>query len=281
MSKKYNKYTNFSPCKELLKSDYAQCIINIIDDDESFITEQMKVEFFEYMQNFKTGDDIFEHCNTFFNQPKGSDFATKKYLLKGKVVADGIYKKNIGRVASRNGLRWNINSSIIKSFARSSAGISPISDEADESIIDLFSVDYEDATDCNLFRSFIADSKIENFLIQPSIMWTFEGYYDDDVFMGYELKDLPCILGLPGPDGTSKNYENNERLAFSIQIPYGITVRKPTSFDAQMMPVWRLGGKTKPHTECAPKFGNTGFDEYVHEPVTLKQITSQFYTIKK
>jgi len=202
-------------------------------------------------------------------------------LLKGKVVADGIYKKNIGRVASRNGLRWNLNSAIIKSFASRSVGPSPISDVGDESIIDLFSVDYEDATDCNLFRNFIEDSKVENCLIQPSIMWTFEAYYDDDVFMGYELKDLPCILGLPGSDGTSKNYDTTERLAFSMQIPYSITVRKPTSFDAQMMPVWRPGGKTKPHTECVAKFGNTGFDEYVHEPVTLKQITSQFYRIKK
>lgn len=281
MSAKYDKYKTTFPCKELLSSEYAQCIINIIDEDESFITEGMKVDFFEYIQKFGIGANLIEYCNAFFDQPIGSEFSEKKYLLKGRIVADEIYRKDIGRVATRNGLRWNLNSSIIKSFEKNSKRLSPISDATDESVIDMFSVDFEDGTDNDIFRDFIEDCNIESYPMQPTIMWTFEGYFDDDVFGGYDLKDLPCILGLPGYDGTSKDYNSADRLAFSVKIPYGLSVRKPTAFDAQMMAVWRPGGKTKPHFDCEKMFGDTGFDEYVHEPITFKQVTSQFYRLKK
>lgn len=280
MSAKYDKYKATGVCNDLLGSEYAQCINNIIDDDEAYITESMKIDFFEYLEKFSAGKPLIDYCNDFFDQPKGSELSSKKFLLKGKIVTGEIYKKDIGRVASRNGLRWNLNTSIIRSFSASGIGPSPISNESDESIIDMFSIDFEDASDNKLFHDFIHDCNLENQTMQTSMMWTFEGYYDDDVFKGYELGDLPCILGLPGADGTSKHYAATDRLAFSLKIPDEIEVRKPTSFDAQMMAVWRPGGKTKPHIECETKYGS-GFDEYVHEPISFKEVTSQFYILKK
>lgn len=280
--KKYNKYLTCECCLLLKSKGYASVIENIIDDDEASITEEMKVEFFQYLLNYDSAVDVISYCDAFFNQPSKATLDKKKYLLKGKEVKDFDHKKmTLGRVPSKKGFRRIFNSSILTHFITDPSSPTPISDIDDDSLIELFILDYdkESSSTKNRFPDFIDAAGISNIKLQEHPMWTFEGLYNDDPFKGYEVKDLPCILGLPGPAGTAEEYDSIERIALALTIPVDLIVRKPTCFDAGTVAVWQPGGKTKTHTSCQPKYGKNGFNEYIHEPIFFENIMSNLYQL--
>jgi hypothetical protein len=278
---KYVSYFDCDGCKKLANAGHANVLKNIAEDDEAYVTESMKVEFFEYIKKHDGISDIVEYCDNFFEEPKGSDLVDKKYILKGITVSGRIYKVELGRVASKNGFRWGLNSSILKLKLTDPSGISPISDDGDEALIESLLIDCADfhSTSTSLFSDFVDEIGLSNQKIQERPMWTFENGYYEEVYRGYEIKDLPCILGLPGPERTEKEYDKIDRITFSIKIPNTIEIKKPTSFDAGVMSVWRIGGKTKTHSKCEKKYGEFGFEEYVHAPIDFKNITSELYKL--
>lgn len=271
---KYDKYLGCKCCQSILSSEYRQVIDNIIDDDETYITESMKTELFSYLTLHDGFSDIMQYWDNFLDYPKSKSISEKTYLLKGKIVDITVYDKSLGRTSSITGFRRSLNSALSKLTV-------PLSDSDDEAFIETFVISPEDRsiTSSKLFIDYINDTGIADSTIQENPMWTFEGFFDEDAFKGYDIKDLPCILGLPGPLRTSFDYNKLQRIAFSLFVPKNIIVRKPTSFDAGYMPVWRGGGKTKVHKECEMKYGEFGFEEYIHEPVLFKNITSQLIKI--
>ena len=277
---KYSQYLNCECCKYFLSSTHSQVIQNIIEDDESFITEEMKKELFEYLLTHdKSAVSPEEYFNDFFDQPKDAPLSKKKYLLKGELVSAAVYDVSLGRVTSKMGFRIGLNSSILNENSKQGKTLYPISNSQDEHLVEILLRDYSPDTTENIFNDFITTVGIEDYKIQDHPMWTFEAFFSEDAFYGYEIKDLPCILGLPGKNGTDLDYNKIERIAFSVNVPRDISVRKPTSFDAGLMSVWRVGGKTKPHNNCESRYGSVGFSEYVHEPVALKNIASNLYKL--
>ncbi len=269
MAINFDAYLTCPACEALKKDGYEQVIQNILMDDELYVTDEMKKEFFEYIYNYDGKSNLKDYCDDFFYK--------SPHQLKGKSVPSTIYKIQLGRVCSKNGFRRGLNTTIFKSMALS--GLSPISDISDEALLESLLIDSSkiNSPSSSKFYNFIIDTGIADEKIQEYPMWTFEGFYDQAVFEGYNIKDLPCILGLPGPTGTSDRYWEIERISFSLRIPTKVIVRKPTSFDAGIMAVWTLGGKTKIHKDCEPTYGSTGFEEYIHEPIDFKDITSELY----
>jgi len=276
MTKKYNHYLNSHGCKILISSGYEKMLENIIEDDENFITEKMKTEFFEFIKDINDEPEVFKLLYEFFDTPKNVPFNKKKYSLKGKII-DGnrIHSIELGRVTRKSTFSIIFINAFIKKIPDA---IISINDS--ETVIDKFLIDplFGTNIDSTLFCEYVKDVGIGGEKIASYPMWTFEGY-DDKVFEGLPIKDLPCILGLPGPEGTEKNYKSDKRIAFSIIVPSKIDVKKPTSFDAGINTVWRPGGKTKPHNECYKKYGSFGLEEYIHEPVTFNEIMSELFEI--
>jgi len=267
---KFDEYLNCKCCQDILSTEYSQVIDNIIEDDETFITESMKIELFSYLMCHDGNSSIMNYFDDFFDNPINKDLSDKLYLLKGKVVDLSIYGKNLGRVSSISGFMRSLKAALSKLVV-------PSSDIDDEAFIEYFMIEPQaiSSTPQKIFLDYINDIGIADFKIQEYPMWTFDGFFDEDVFKGYEIKDLPCILGLPGPMRTAIDYDKIPRMTFSFSIPNNIVVRKPTSFDAGYMPVWRIGGKTKVHNEGIIKYGEFGFEEYIHEPILYKDIISQ------
>lgn len=276
MTEKYDHYLTSPGCKTLKSTGYEKMLENIIEDDENFITEKMKTEFFELIKDVNDEVEIFNLLYEFFNTPKNAPLNKKKYSLKGKVV-DGnrIHSIELGRVTKIS----TFSMTFIKAFLKKNPD-SHISINDGELVINKFLVEPISSThsSSNSFCEYIIDAGIGDEKIANFPMWTFEGYFDK-VFEGIPIKDLPCILGLPGPEGTEKNYNSTQRIAFALIVPNTIVVKKPTSFDAGINTVWRLGGKTKPHTACDKKYGGIGLEEYIHEPVTFNKITSELFEL--
>jgi hypothetical protein len=272
---KYDEYLKCKCCQDILLSEYGQVIKNIIDDDETYITESMKIDLFLYLARHDGISDMMQYWDDFFDHPKGKDLSEKTYLLKGRIIDNSIYNKKLGRVSSLTGFMRSLKTALSKITV-------PISDFDDEAFTEIFFIEPEDIsnTSSQLFIDYANDTGILNFKIQEHPMWTFEGLDDEDVYKGIKkIKDLPCILGLPGPFRTSSDYNKIPRITFSFFVPKYIIVRKPTSFDAGYMPVWCGGGKAKAHKECQSDYTEFLFEEYIHEPVLYKNITSQLIKI--
>lgn len=281
MINKYDEYLDCNGCKKLSMTGYGQVITNIVEDDEIYITELMKKDFFEYLKNYDDVCDIISYCDDFFDQPKGVNLSEKKYILKGRQLPNSIYEIELGRVVPKKSFRKSLNNAIFKQSMVSSGSVGMVSDMDDELLLESLLIDSDKRytiTD-NIFKEFLIDSEIGDFEIQEHPMWTFEGLSNDDVYLGINLKDLPCLLGLPGPKRTEQEYNAIPRITFSFKIPNTISVHKPTSFDAGVMTVWRCGGKSKNHIECEEKYANLGFEEYVHEPINFKNINSNIFRI--
>ena len=266
---KYNSYLNSEGSIALSNNGFNQVITNIIEDDEAYITEDMKIDFFNYLQKYNTSSgDIVPYCDLFFDQSK---------KLKGKKVSNVIYNTELGRVVSVKSFIKNLKIAILNQ--RPSFFISDVNDEWLLNEIFIDSNDRLHVTE-NKFLGFLADSGIGDEKVQEHHMWTFEGLEDDDVYWKIEIKDLPCLLGLPGKERTEKDYNKIPRVTFSLKVPKSIPVHKPTSFDAGIMTVWRCGGKTKKHGDSDPKYvGLDGFEEYVHESINFNHINSNIYII--
>lgn len=279
MSNKFDKYLNCECCKILDKLGYNQVFKNIIMDDERFITEEMKMEFFEHMKEYDGISDVMQYCDSFFNKPSRAPLANKKYLFKGERVDNRIYNIELGRVAKKMSISLSVKNALDKQLLFASN--SNLSDIDNEDALNYLLIDIQDKesiTD-NRFKDFINEFGIGKQILQDNPMWTFEGLDNDDVFYGIDLVDLPCLLGLPGVKRTHEQYDKIPRVAFSLKVSFEVLVYKPTSFDAGLTTVWRHGGKTKCHVECEGKYGVTGMEEYVHEPVSFDSITSNIYQI--
>lgn len=271
---KYEDYKNTAAYKELMSLGYSNVLSNIISDDETYVTQQMKLDFFEHLKCHDGVCKLTDYCEDFFARPEKSTLDQKAYLLKGPNVGQFIYNSIFGRVSSKDGFRYNLNKSIFKN----APDLTYISDEYDETLLDTYlKNDYEYNSSVLSINDLIEDVGISNIPIQNSVMWTFTGIEIDNPFSMIELKDLPCLLGLPGPNGLPNNYDKIKRVAFQLKIPTSIEVKKPTAFDAGLMDVWRPGGKTKPHLNCEKKFNGIGLDEYIHLPVTFGDIVSDIY----
>lgn len=281
MNYKYQKYLNSNGCKKILATDYSQIIQNIIEDDELYITEEMKVEFFEYINKHDVLIDILDHCYNFFDQPINSTIDKKRYLFKGYEVQGRIYDTELGRVPSCFGFSMSLKKSIQFEYLKDTSNMAPLDDPSIDELIENLIIDFDDKNKTTLFSDFIKDTRIQKYKIQETFMWSFEGYYDNAVFRSYDVFDLPCILGLPNRKGTSENYNLSQRVAFSFYLPKDMAVRKPTCFDAGLMAVWRCGGKTKTHKECEKKYGEFGFSEYIHESILFEHINSPIYRLWK
>jgi hypothetical protein len=279
MTEKFNKYLECECCKKLENLGYGQVFKNIIQDDENFVSEEMKLEFFKHLEKYDGTTDIFHFCDSFFDEPQGVRLSEKKYLFKGKSVDDRIYKIELGRVVSTYSFRRSLNNAILNQSLTFS--IAPITDIADETLLDSLTIENKVNTSIseNLFKEFISDTGIGEQKVQEHPMWTFEGLDNDDAFYGIDMADLPCLLGLPGQKRTDEEYDKIPRVAFSLSVAPEILVYKPTSFDAGLMTVWRCGGKTKCHSQCEEKYGDTGMEEYVHEPINFDSITSNIYKL--
>lgn len=272
MQTKYDHYLLNPACTILKDKGYQQVLLNIINDDESCITEDMKKAFFEHICEYDGKSEMFDYCSAFFHNPA--------YKLKGKLAPSRVYDIELGRVVSKNGFRRGLNTIIFK-ISVTGSKLFPISDLFDDSLLNSLLIEskYITTPTSSKFKDIIKDIGIENEAIQEYPMWTFEAFYDQNVYEGYCIEELPCILGLPGLHGTAINYNKIERITFSLRIPTTIEVKHPTSFDAGIMAVWALGGKTKIHKDCESKYGSSGFTEYIHEPITYDNITSELYSL--
>ena len=272
MTEKFKKYLECDCCKKFDSLGFGQVFKNIIQDDENFVSEEMKLEFFKHMEKYDGTTDIFNFCDLFFDEPQGVPLSEKKYLFKGKKIDDRIYKIELG-------FRRSLNNAILNQSLASS--IAPITDKIDETLLASLTIENNGNASIseNLFKEFINDTGIGNQKVQEHPMWSFEGLDNDDAFYGVDMADLPCLLGLPGLKRTHEEYDKIPRIAFSLIVEPEIVVYKPTSFDAGLVTVWRCGGKTKCHSKCESKYGDTGMEEYVHEPINFYSITSNIYKL--
>lgn len=282
MPNKYEKFLLSTGSILLTKMGFKQSLSNIVNDDERFITENYKRDFFNYIKDLKDEKTILDQCDSFFYSPPEAPVNRKKYLLKGEIQSSYIYKTELGRVMRKKAFQRSLNKIVFKYSLK--GGLTAPSDNFYDDIIRQLIVEFDTRTNDNttIFSEFCTKIGISEEKLSEFPIWTFENFGgDDNVFNGYEFKKLPCILGLPGPDyRTGKDYQKVDRIAFSIMIPKesGIKVHKPTSFDAGMNSVWEIGGRTKPHTDCVHKY-TIGFSEYIHYPVTLKSITSEIFQL--
>ena len=101
------------------------------------------------------------------------------------------------------------------------------------------------------------------------IMWCYINKKNNaNIFDGIdktELSNLPCILGLD-PITFGKPY-----ICFGHELK--LQIYKPTAMDAGMFEYWRPGGQTQPSLpDCSTYIGK---DEFVHNPNTIKSLTTQ------
>ena len=277
MNGKYDSCLKCKTYKTLCDGGYEQMFINMIYDDEMYVTEEMKIEFFTYLQKFDHESDlekIREGCNNFLSQDK--------YSLKGKKADKNIYKIELGRVVSKVAIVRRIVELLKQRLPHMK------DDRIIEGMVDDLCRDYGykyelARTDTNDFETFIKSYQIEDCNVQRNRMWTFSGWEDKNVFSGIRINDLPCLLGLPGPDGTDRDYNDDScpRIAFALTVPATISVHKPTSFDAGVSTVWRSGGKTQKHPDYNKSRYDTfsGCDEFIHESVNFSHITSNIYRV--
>lgn len=282
MPSKYDSYLSSECCEKLLSSEYASIIENIINEDELLISEDLKRSFFEYLAAYdSTVSSINDYVETGLDHPVGiTDFATKQYLFKGKVI-NSLKDTELGRATNRNGFRYNFNTTLLLEYAKDPSATVPVSNPTDERIINSLTIETDEVgTAPNVFYAYVRTSKIAQYKIQSHLMWSFESINPDNALEGpFDLKDLPCILGLPGPKGTSEGYNTTKRLAFAFRLNDNDVIKKPTCFDAGLMPVWQPGGKTRVHDECNGLYGTIGFEEYVNVPITFGQITSNIVSL--
>lgn len=93
--------------------------------------------------------------------------------------------------------------------------------------------------------------------------WSYvDNNYATDFFENTELKELPCVLGLPEHD--------SPRYILSHEIANTYELLQPTAIDAGVdNNLWRPGGKTLPLADCIAKPGK---DEVVHKPNVFNNI---------
>jgi hypothetical protein len=260
----YQKYFDSDGGKKFCAKRSIQVLYNVADDSE--LSDNDKIEFFEYLANYDGSDIKNYFCNKFF------------YLhqLKGRIVSDFKYENEIGRVMPKNAFVQKLEK-LMPNLLNNPSEF--------EKYIDQFIISYKDksTTVNNKFEELVKVNGIENCEIANFLVWTFERLdnssevYDDTK---YDMKDLPCLLGLPDEDGTAEKYKYIKNITFLLKIPKSVTVHKPTAFDAEINTCWRPGGKTKKHKDAPAKYnGIDGFVEYIHKSVCFKDIISNIYKL--
>jgi hypothetical protein len=264
----YQKYFDSDGGKKFCAKRGFQVLYNVADDSE--LSKKDKIKFFKHLENYD-GSDIKNYFrNKFFFL----------HQLKGRIVSDFKYENEIGHVMSKDAFVQKLEKLMPKLYKHLNKSQRKFVKHIDQFII---SYKNKSTTVNNKFEEFVKVNGIKKRKIADFFMWTFERLdsssevYDDTK---YDMKDLPCLLGLPNEDGTAENYNNIDRITFLLKVPKSVKVRKPTAFDAEINTCWRPGGKTKKHEDAPDKYAVIdGFVEYVHLPVCFKDITSNIYKL--
>jgi hypothetical protein len=267
--KESDKYT--SKGAELFKAKgYKQVIDNISNDDaieDKEIRESLKESFFRYLGNYDDSDIISYFCTNFFY--------TGDKQFKGTVIEDFDYKKRYGHVMKEKALKENWYKSYMKSVSKDAS----ISEQSFNKNLDKVLVESGDRNTGkdkkDLLKTFINGMKIGHIKIRDYILWIFEGLDKEDIYAGYDMRNLPCLLALPG-------YDTKEWVTFSLIVPEEEKVYRATAFDANIDTAWRPGGKTRRHDIDDQKRSDKhidGFKEFVLAPVNIQCIKSNIYKL--
>lgn len=104
------------------------------------------------------------------------------------------------------------------------------------------------------------------------MVWSFPfPKHEDDIFSKAKINNLDCRAGL-------LEFKSSNKIIYLHSIESCANLKKPTVFDAEFYVQFLPGGKTKPLDECS---GESGFDEYVHDPNKFKHIKEISGTIMK
>jgi hypothetical protein len=258
--------------KMFIKQGYEQVFENIRTDDSISDEEErknMRNKFFQHLKGYKDSDDVEEYfCDGFFYNPD--------YQFKGKKVSNFDYYAMYGHVTQRKAFVERLfrnskdkNNNLYEAF-----------DNAFESIL-IKSTDRKIAKDDNyLIIRFIEKYEIDMTKIKEHLLWIFKGLSETDVYEGYEIKNLPCLLALPCSKGLIEGYEKEKWVTFSLRIPKSIDVYKPTAYDANIVTAWRRGGRTVRHVDNPNKDKEIdGFEEFILNPSKLNLKTITIYKL--
>ena len=221
------------------KEEYPE-LYEKIDDDEA-LSDDVKKEFFEYMEKEIPNDSTMEaHADAWMKQ--------HKLVGPNKSLSEKCY---LGRV---------------QEFA------STVKKIAHEAKIDIKSAE-DELDDAMARRSFtpMQEAQLQDIEIVRYVMWScYNPRNFDDPFDNTPPTDLPCRLGLD--DAAGKRH-----IALRLKNDPPIKAHTPTAFDPGIgyLSRWRPGGITHPNNDCLSRY-SSGFPEVVSRPITFGAIVALF-----
>ena len=259
--------------------DFFQNIVNetnLFDDDlNTNISEGMKEALLEHIKarnkgevNHKGMKDNFFRKEEMRNQYQ---YKGEKHFSAGEKYGRVITKKTFidimhaltDKDRSFGALQEEINTRFIPNMTYN-AGDYPTPFQNKESLFDEY-----------LHESIPRDKR--DYLTGMHLLWIFK---IDETRVTGNMEKLPCLLGLTATDGTETDYheQNKEFFFFHFLLPE-TTLRKPTSFDAEVNTCWCGGGITRPHQDpiCGTS-SEQGFPEFVARHINFEtKLSAPYY----